>query len=129
MQYSTNEGAQGICPTGWHIPADSDWKDLETELGMLPDELEAGGWRGIDQGIGTQLKQGGASGFEALLAGYTDANHHFSSLGKYGQYSSSTEVSTDVRFAKRRLFDRDKAGVIRDDLWKNFGASVRCLKD
>ena len=25
MQYLTNEGVQGICPQGWHIPTDAEW--------------------------------------------------------------------------------------------------------
>ena len=29
---------QGICPTGWHLPTDSEWKELEFFLGM-PDSL------------------------------------------------------------------------------------------
>ena len=28
MQYSTTEGSQGICPTGWHVPSDTDWTTL-----------------------------------------------------------------------------------------------------
>ena len=39
MQYQTIEGVQGICPDGWHIPTDQEWKDLEINLGL--DELEA----------------------------------------------------------------------------------------
>ncbi|MCK5839899.1 MAG: hypothetical protein KAG99_08620, partial [Bacteroidales bacterium] len=27
------EGAQGICPSGWHIPTDAEWTDLENYLG------------------------------------------------------------------------------------------------
>ncbi|MCP4252684.1 MAG: hypothetical protein GY775_04615 [Candidatus Scalindua sp.] len=34
MQYVTTEGTQGICPTGWHIPTDAEWKTLEMYLGM-----------------------------------------------------------------------------------------------
>ena len=29
MQYTTSPGVQGICPTGWHIPTDDEWKILE----------------------------------------------------------------------------------------------------
>ena len=25
---------RGICPTGWHVPTDAEWKTLETGLGM-----------------------------------------------------------------------------------------------
>ena len=34
MQYETQEGTQGICPAGWHIPSDDEWKTLEMHLGM-----------------------------------------------------------------------------------------------
>jgi uncharacterized protein (TIGR02145 family) len=29
MQYTTQQGVQGICPTGWHLPTDEEWKVLE----------------------------------------------------------------------------------------------------
>ena len=29
MQYQTQQGIQGICPSGWHIPTDEEWKVLE----------------------------------------------------------------------------------------------------
>ena len=32
MQYSTTEGAKGICPVGWHVPADSELYTLENYL-------------------------------------------------------------------------------------------------
>ena len=32
MDYSTYESAQGICPTGWHIPSDTDWTNLTNYL-------------------------------------------------------------------------------------------------
>jgi len=25
MQYTTTQGVQGICPTGWHLPVDAEW--------------------------------------------------------------------------------------------------------
>ena len=32
MQWSTTEGVQGICPTGWHLPTDDDWTALTSCL-------------------------------------------------------------------------------------------------
>ena len=29
MQYTTQQGVQGICPPGWHLPTDEEWKVLE----------------------------------------------------------------------------------------------------
>ncbi len=70
MQYSITEGAQGLCPAGWHIPTDDEWKTLEMELGMSSEQANLAGYRGTNQGA--QLKEGGPSGFEALLAGLID---------------------------------------------------------
>ncbi len=33
MQYTTTEGVQGICPTGWHLPTDDEWRSLDVFLG------------------------------------------------------------------------------------------------
>lgn len=66
------EGARKAVPEGWRLPTDEDWKKLEATLGMSAedlDKLEA--WRGT--GIGTALKMGGATGFEALMGG---ADHY-----------------------------------------------------
>lgn len=32
MQYVTKEGAQGICPKGWHLPSDEEWSTLTNYL-------------------------------------------------------------------------------------------------
>ncbi|MCD4735302.1 MAG: hypothetical protein K8R53_04620, partial [Bacteroidales bacterium] len=29
MKYATNSNIRGICPAGWHIPSDDEWKTLE----------------------------------------------------------------------------------------------------
>ena len=79
MQYSTTAGAQGICPSGSHIPTDNEWKTLEMSLGMTQSQADATGWRGTDQG--TQLKSGGSSGMNVPLAGYRTTAGSFAYLG------------------------------------------------
>ena len=64
------EEALKASPSGWRLPTSGDWKQLEIELGMDPDEAKTFGWRGTDQGA--QLKEGGSSGFDVLLSGYKD---------------------------------------------------------
>ncbi len=32
MAYSTTQGTKGICPSGWHLPRDSEWYTLENYL-------------------------------------------------------------------------------------------------
>lgn len=31
MQYVTTKRAKGICPIGWHIPSDHEWKTITSE--------------------------------------------------------------------------------------------------
>lgn len=62
------EAARKAVPEGWRLPTDEDWKKLETTLGMPANELDAfEAWRGT--GIGTALKIGGGTGFDALMGG------------------------------------------------------------
>ncbi len=124
MQYSTTEGVQGICPDGWHIPTDTEWKTLEMALGMTQVAADAGNWRGPDQG--TQLKPGGTSGFEALLAGYRQIGDSFYARGTEALFWSSTMNGLD---AWRRLLHLGEARVYRGFHQKAFGYSVRCVKD
>jgi len=39
-----------VCPTGWHVPSDDEWKELEMYLGMSQVEADKDGWRGTDEG-------------------------------------------------------------------------------
>jgi len=42
---------QGACPTGWHLPSDDEWKQLEMYLGMSQIEADATEWRGTVEGV------------------------------------------------------------------------------
>jgi len=58
--YSVNTG--NLCPSGWHVPTDDDWKILEKQLGMNQNEIDNIKLRGTIQG--NVLKVGGSSGFD-----------------------------------------------------------------
>ena len=122
MQYVTTQGAQGICPTGSHIPSDNDWKILEMQLGMSQSQADATGGRGTDQG--TQLKAGGTSGLNILLGGYRWADGSFYSLLGGDHLWSSSESSTSAW--DRYLFSGSGV-VLRGTYAKGNGFSVRCL--
>jgi len=127
MQYVTTNGARGICPVGFHIPTDSEFKTLEMFLGMTLGQADANGsWRGTDQG--TRLKTGGSSGFNALLGGY-DYDGMYLELNLYGGYYSSTQV--DANFVWAREIRSTDGLVYRgsNSAFKAYGFSVRCLKD
>ena len=137
MQYVTTAGTQGICPTGWHIPTDDEWKTLEMYLGMSQADADATGYRGTDEG--GKLKETGtthwaspntgatnSSGFTALPGGYRHTNGSFSALSNLAYFWSSSEVGTA---ALSRFLSHNNARAYRDTHDKDFGFSLRCVRD
>ena len=131
-------GVQGVCPAGWHIPGDSEWKELEMFLGMSQADADNTGWRGTDEG--GKLKETGTthwnspntgatneSGFTALPAGSWDCNGTFGNLGYNTYFWSATENITSNAWY-RGLYC-NYSDVDRPVTSKDYGFSVRCLKD
>ena len=127
MQYSNAEKAQGICPSGWHIPSDSELYTLENYLKDTGQTCSASR-SGYDcSTAGTKLKPGGTSGFEGNLTGYAYAGS-FSNGGPSGSgyYWSSSESGAN---ALSRHTLSSNATVSRLPEGKSAGFSVRCLQD
>jgi uncharacterized protein (TIGR02145 family) len=124
MNGSTQESAQGLCPVGWHVPSDPEWKNLEMELGMTRTEADiSNSWRG--SGIGTSLRKGGASGYEALYSGRYIG--FFDLLEQYEYIWTSTESGQN---AWRRCLSSGSSLVGRYNTFpKTYAFSVRCVKD
>ena len=132
-------GPRGICPTGWHIPTDNEWKCLEMNLGMsqLKADQTIGSERGADESgklkqKGTSLWQSpntgatNSSGFTALPGGTLnshDVNFYF--VNDRGTWWPSTS-NPDVQ--ARSLF-HNMATISRGMQPKTSGNSVRCVKD
>jgi uncharacterized protein (TIGR02145 family) len=136
MQYVTTEGAQGICPTGWHLPTDAEYMAMEECLGMCsgtgigpPKCSGATGWRGTDQGSKLSmftLNGNNSSGFSLLLAGYRLTDGSFFIRSSYARIWSSSESGGS---AWHRDLYSGYATVSRNANAKAYGFSVRCLKD
>ena len=132
-------GVQGICPDGWHLPSDAEWKQLEMYLGMSETDVNSTGWRGTVEG--GKLKEAGTthwadpnaganneSGFTALPGGYRYGNGGFGTIRNYGSWWSSTENYTS--FAWGRDLYYNYSNVLRySSNNKSMGFSVRCLRD
>jgi uncharacterized protein (TIGR02145 family) len=128
-----------LCPTGWHIPSDNEWKTLEKYLGMSQDQADATGSRGNDEGgklkstnIGTDWNYSSTgatntSGFTAKGAGYRYDNGLFSSYGQSGNFWTITE--SDASNAWCRYLTYNSAQINRLAINKKYGFSIRCVKD
>jgi uncharacterized protein (TIGR02145 family) len=123
------EYALQASPAGWRLPTSDDWEKLEIELGMDPELAETFGWRGTDQGA--QLKEGGSSGFDALLSGYKDGlvlwDGRYFDIGYFGAFWSATEYDSVKSVAYFLYVTNDN--VYKGSYDKTAALSVRCVRD
>jgi uncharacterized protein (TIGR02145 family) len=139
MEYATTQSVQGICPAGWYIPTDDEWKILE---GTVDSQYPVGDpiwnyleWRGYDVGLNLKSESGwyaggngsGLYGFSALPSGYRHTNGIIINLGYHGDWWSSSEYSSTR--AWRRLLGHLNDKSNRHHNTKGYGFSVRCLRD
>ncbi len=124
MQYVTTEGAQGICPAGWHLPTNAEWTDLSDFYGATAGgELKETGtshWNPPNKGA-TNL-----SGFTALPGGYrfTDGSFHGLLNCTY-----IWESLAGTYYAKSITLHFDTWNMSRTSNLKADGFSVRCIKN
>jgi uncharacterized protein (TIGR02145 family) len=129
-----------LAPTGWHVASDEEIKTLEMSLGMSEAEADGTGYRGTNEGsklAGNAAlwnngnlendSEFGSSGFTALPGGRRGFDGSFQYIGRYGNWWSATEYS--LVNAYRRLLYYDDERLYRDYTNKNWGFSIRCLKD
>ncbi len=135
MDYTIQEGQQGICPDGWHLPSDDEWKQLEIHLGMSQSLADKTGFRGSDEGyelksdVGWSNNGNGSntSDFSAIPAGYRHTIGSFRDLTTSGSWWSTTEHSSS-RAWRRGLYSNSEM-VRRNHHNKTDGLSVRCVRD
>jgi uncharacterized protein (TIGR02145 family) len=127
---STNpSGVQGICPTGWHVPSDSEWAKMQTFVDpttAVDAKLlkSTSGWWVPNReasGNGTDV-----FGFRGLPGGCgSDA---FYDASKYGFWWSTTESSISL-YAWYRGMGYVDDNMLRYDITKKDRYSLRCVRD
>lgn len=133
--YAVNTGK--LCPAGWHVPTDSEWLSLISNLGGISAAggkmKETGNSHWIEKNEGASNE----SGFTGLPAGTRTYPSDFSNLGVKTMWWSSTEVFI--------TWDQPNPGsAYCGDIYiltnistkcqvnsgfENAGFSVRCLKN
>lgn len=136
MDGDPSEGAQGLCPEGWHVPADTEWVDLENNLlddkeDCASDRSEANPNEYQCASVGLALSSadnGGTTGFEGTPTGYRDEDQETFLDGKrYSKYWSSTGSKPNVI----RSIDTDNLPLFgRNELDSSLHSfALRCIKD
>ena len=116
---------RGICPEGWHLPTKAEFETLFTAVGgsgtackILKSTI---GWK--SSGNGTD-----AFGFSALPAGYRNYRGDYDYEGINAYFWSSTEDDSYYAYYLNLYYSDDDAYLGRRNN-KNYGFSVRCVKD
>jgi len=134
-----------LCPLGWHVSTDNDWKELENYLvanghnsnkgtaEMIGKSLASkSGWNPstMPSDVGSELlpEYKNKSGFSALPGGFRTTNGGFSNPSGIGGYWwTSTEKNENQAWFKNLINYR---GTLEEAAQsKYFGCSVRCVKN
>jgi uncharacterized protein (TIGR02145 family) len=129
---------KGLCPEGWRVASDEDWKELEKLLGMTPYQIEGTGLRGANEGA--KLKEvgnenwaspnEGASdefGLSIIPSGRRDSSGRFYDKSEGSTIWTSSETSASS--ANYRHFANSITTIGRNPGGdKKFGLAVRCIR-
>jgi uncharacterized protein (TIGR02145 family) len=119
---------RGICPSGWHIPSDEDWKKLinyvESSNGC---SNCAARYLKADNGWDSNGNGNDKYGFSALPGGYGNSDGSFGNVGNFGFWRSASEYTSYGAYS--RDMDYLDEGVLYSHYDKSYLLSVRCLQD
>jgi len=119
--------SRNVCPIGWHLPTEEEWKILIIFLG---EESAAGGKlkeAGTSHWLSPNTGATNSSGFTALPGGYRFENGTFNNIGIYGVWWSSTSSTAFSAWYRGMNYDGSHAYLFNN--YRTNGFSVRCIKD
>jgi len=123
----TYAAAKNACPTGWHLPSDEEWTELE-------DYITNDGYSGLEGKslkclIGWMFDGNGTDiyGFSALPGGILNCEGYFNNLDYSGTWWSITESNNKTAYT--RYLSSISLEIYRDNNNKSNGFNVRCVKD
>jgi len=124
--------ANGLCPTGWHVPTDAEFTAMTNHLGgtsvaggkmkstrTMPDPHPR--WESPNTGATNE------SNWSGLPGGYRHTSGSFNYIGYFGYWWSATEISTTDAWFRKLYYNF--GSVNRYGYYKTDGFSVRCLRD
>lgn len=132
-------GVQGICPEGWHLPSNAEWKVMvdyikkdEDYMGVSQSVAKAlaapYGWQSSTnyKVPGRDMLKNNSTGFTALPAGnFVFGN--YSDQGVYAYFWTSMRSADYFGGGRSIGYDSQEAGAHECSLF--YGLSVRCIKN
>ena len=142
MNDSTQEGAQGLCPDGWHIPTDSEWESLLDYLSLENEYLcdnnsdyfaksvaNKFGWKEDSSScrVGNSQSSNNSANFNAKSSGKRDLDGLFGELEEDASFWSSS--SNGESYSWGRFLKFNSPNISKENFHKSRGLSVRCIKN
>jgi uncharacterized protein (TIGR02145 family) len=124
---AVSNGGKNVCPIGWHMPSNEEWKTLTTYLGgeaVAGSKLKEAGtshWQSPNTGATNE------TGFTGLPSGYRLGYGTFTEFGINGYWWSSSENSASAGY--NRLINANTLVMNTGAFTKRTGQNVRCLRD
>ncbi len=143
MDYTTSSssnpsGRQGICPSGWHLPSDAEWCQMET---FLDATVNCAGTAWLGTNAGGKMKEAGtshwltpntgatnSSGFTGLPGGICQGGS-YSSIATYAYFWTTVECNGTSAWYRALYYTmaQDYRSCLSNN--KPWGYSVRCVKN
>ena len=115
---------RGVCPKGWHLPYEEEWKTLSNKVGGKSKILKSQtGWNDYN---GTSGNGTDDYGFSAFPAGSREPNGDFIENG-IRTYFWNAEGNPDEGGSMFLIYDVERTYTA--NMNKAFALSVRCLQD
>jgi uncharacterized protein (TIGR02145 family) len=131
---------RSIAPEGWHVPTDKEWKQLYLYLGISRFDMlfSCPSWIGDDEGgkmkeVSTTYWNSpntGAtneSGLSARPGGVRGKNGNYGLIGLHAYFWSTSKANLNL--ASYHMLSSTSSWIFWHYSYKNFGFSVRCVKD
>lgn len=129
---------RGICPEGWHVATDQDFKDMKMHMGLQPQYVDLSE-HGEDIQLGPMLKSffgwnasssegHNSSGFNGMPWGRRGSNGSFGSMERDGYWWTGTEFSATKGWS-HALRGGELYAAHRGSEEKRAGYACRCVKD
>ena len=125
-----------FAPSGWHVPSDSEWSDLESAIGGSPGSKMAStsGWAAASGfGPGNNQENNNSSGFNGKPFGFITSTGSHDGWGQFAIFWTYTAGVISGTYTGNEAIYRyiyyDNNNLVRNHWDKKFGFSVRLIKD
>lgn len=124
--------AKDICPTGWHLSSDADWKGLEEALGMEASDLSTIGGRNLMKLNSIKAQEGwknnnngsNTTNFSIFPAGRYESGG-FKNIEDYAFFWTSTINTANESIGRYIFHSSDQVNRVYID--NSIGHSCRCV--